>query len=99
MGGEIVVGHSLHQKDDDALVFMVEALINALIVPVADPSALGRTVSLVRPLRVVDDDEIGATAGQGACRRERGPRPSVRQADLVSRLRELKMREERSVLR
>jgi hypothetical protein len=55
---------ALHYKDDAASLFVVEPAVKCVVVPGVDCIPLRLRQCFVRLQRVIDDDEIGATAGQ-----------------------------------
>jgi hypothetical protein len=68
---QIVLMQALHDHDDGARGLVVEAAQQRIVVPFVDRVAPGFRQGIVRLERIVDDDDIGATAGQDAADRRR----------------------------
>jgi len=66
MANEVILVQPLHDDDDAASPLVVETGEEGIVVPVVDRLSANFGESLVRLQRIVDDDDVGAAAGQDA---------------------------------
>ncbi len=71
VAGKIILMETLHDDEDMTLALTIEAALDRLVEPVLHRSALGLRTDLAGIDRVVDDDQISATAGRHAADRRR----------------------------
>src|SRR5580658_7557192 len=80
---EVIFVESLHDHDDHTRGFVIQTGKQRAVEPFIDASALGFRNRFVGFQRIVDDDEIGAAAGQHAADRSREPKAASRSGELV----------------
>jgi hypothetical protein len=79
--GKVIHMDALHDDDDRAGAFVVEAGQQGALEPFVDRIALGFGMGVVRLQRIVDDNQVAAAAGERAADRSGQPRPPCRQLD------------------
>jgi hypothetical protein len=82
----IVHVNALHDDDDRAGAFVVEAGQQGVLEPFVGRIAFGLGIAVVGLQRIVDNDQIAAAAGQRAPDRGRQPKSPYRQLNLALRI-------------
>ena len=83
MAGQIVLVQPLHDQQDAALLLVVQPAEQGGVEPLVDPDPGRVRERLVRLERVVDDDQVGASAGQHPVHRRRHPHAVLGGGQLV----------------
>jgi hypothetical protein len=86
MADEIVLMQALHDEDNPAVLLVVEAAIERIVIPLIDLVSLSLGNGLVRLEGIVDDEQVGAAAGQHAADGGGKPMALGRSHELLHRL-------------
>jgi hypothetical protein len=72
---EIILVQPVHDQDDGTLLLVVEPAVEGMVKPFVGRLPLGLRQGLLGLQRIVDDDDVGAAAGQDAA--DRGSEPAA----------------------
>src|SRR5690349_3486979 len=73
MAGEVILVEALHDENDAAALLVVETAIERVVVPLIDRAPLALRGGFIGLHGIIDDDDIGAPAGERTPDRGREP--------------------------